>query len=190
MKLPTTKRTSGSDDQHNHTAMTRPSDGEMSFFENCFKELVRQKSDARVLILGCSPELRELAARMNIRATVIANDLEVIERTSKLMKKKNKAEEWLEGDIIKLPIKKASFDMIFSDHILSNVAPFNTAKFYERMKDILKNDGSVVMRSLVFSKTAKLFESRVTKYFNIVEKKFAKTGVFAEYFPIYSMKPK
>ena len=189
MKLPLTKGTSGSDGHH-HTALTKPCDSEMSVFENRLKELVRQKSDARVLILGCSPELRELAARMNVRATVIANDLEVIERTGKLMKKKNKAEEWLEGDIIRLPMRKASFDMIFSDHILSNVAPFNTEKFYERMKEILKNDGSVVMRSLVFSKTAKLFESRLTKYFNIVEKKFAKTGVFADYFPIYSMKPK
>jgi spermidine synthase len=190
MKLGLGRITGGKDDNHHHTSITRPGSSELSFFEECLENLRRQRSDARILILGSSPELRELAAKMNIHTTVVANDLEVIERTSKLMSKKNKAEEWLEGDIIQLPLRKASFDMIFGDHIMSNVAPFNNEKFYERMKEILKNDGSVVIRSLVFSKTVKSFESRVSKYFNIVDKKFTKEGVFSEYFPIYSMKPK
>lgn len=175
---------------HHHTAVTKPSDSELFVFERHLENLAKQRKDARILIIGSSPELRELAARMNVHATVVANDLEIIERTTMLMKKKNKDEEWLEGDIIMLPLKKKSFDMIFGDHVISNVSPFNKEKFYERMREILKRDGSVVIRSLVFKKTVKPFENRVSKYFRIVEKKFAKEGVFSEYFPIYSMKPK
>jgi spermidine synthase len=182
--------TKKNDTAHHHTAVTRPSDSELSVFEKYLGSLTRQRKDARILIMGSSPELRELAARANVHATVVANDLEVIERTTKLMRKRNKNEEWLEGDILILPIRKGSFDMIFGDHVLSDVSPFNKEKFYERMREILKSDGSVVIRSLVFKRTAKPFEKRISKYFRIVEKKFAKEGIFAEYFPIYSMKPK
>jgi ubiquinone/menaquinone biosynthesis C-methylase UbiE len=179
-----------SDTAHHHTAVTKPSDPELFVFEKHLESLAKKGKGARILIIGSSPELRELAARKNVHATIVANDLEVIERTTKLMKKRNKEEEWLEGDIIVLPLKKKSFDMIFGDHVISNVSPFNKERFYERMREILKTDGSVVIRSLVFKKTAKPFENRVSKYFRIVEKKFAKEGIFSEYFPIYSMKPK
>jgi spermidine synthase len=180
----------GNGGAHHHTAVTKPSDAELFIFRTHLENLSRQSKNARILIIGSSPELRELAARLNVHATVVANDLEVIERTTKLMNKKSSVEEWLEGDIIALPLKKASFDMIFGDHVLSDVSPFNKERFYARMKEILKKDGSVVIRSLVFKKTARPFENRVSKYFKIVDKKFAKEGVFAEYFPIYSMKPK
>ncbi len=180
----------GSSAAVHHTVVTKPSDPELLFFRASLETLAKQRKDARVLIIGSSPELRELAARMNVHATVVANDIEVIERTTKLMRKRNKDEEWLEGDITALPLKKESYDMIFGDHVISNVSPFNKESFYERMREILKKDGSVIIRSLVFVKTAKPFERRISRHFRIVEKKFAKEGIFSEYFPIYSMKPR
>lgn len=164
------------DDAHHHTSLTKPSINEISIFEGHLKSLPR-KADTSVLILGSSPELRELAAKMKVKATVIANDLEVIERTAVQMKRQNKNEHWLEGSIISLPLQKNSFDVIFSDHVVANVSPFNKDDFYERMKEILKDDGFVVLRSMVLKKTEKPFENMVTKYFTIVEKKFGKEGV-------------
>jgi len=177
------------DEAHHHTSLTKPSDNEISIFEDHLKSLPR-KADTSVLILGSSPELRELAARLNVKATVVANDLEVIERTTRQMKKRNKKEEWLEGDIIGLPLEKGSFDVIFSDHFVANVSPFNKDNFYDRMKEILKDDGFVVIRSMVLEKMMKPFENRLSKYFTIIEKKFGKEGVFSGYFPIYLMRPK
>jgi len=171
-----------------HTSMTKPTDPEISFFESRLKEIAG-KHEPRILIIGCSPEIRELAAKLKIKTTVVANDLEVIERTTKLMKRRNNKEEWLEGSITELPLKKESFDAIFGDHILSNVSPFNREVFYERMKEILKKDGFVVMRSVVFKKTARPFENRIKKYFSIDKKEFVKEGIFSDYFPIYLMRP-
>ncbi len=176
-------------DEHHHTSLTKPSVSEISIFEGHLKSL-HPKADTSVLILGSSPELRELAAKMKVKATVIANDLEVIERTAVQMKKRNKNEHWLEGTIISLPLQKNSFDVIFSDHVVASISPFNKDDFYVRMKEILKDDGFVVLRSMVLKKTEKPFENRVTKYFTIVEKKFGKEGVFSNYFPIYLMRPK
>jgi SAM-dependent methyltransferase len=178
------------EDAHHHTSMTKPCDAELNIFLRYLESAAKGVSEPRILIIGCSPELREIAAKFKARTTVVANDLEVIERTANLMKTKNKKEEWLEGDIMVLPLQKKSFDLIFSDHVLSNVSPFNKENFYGRMKEILKNEGSVVIRSVVFKKTAKTFEGKLSKYFRIIDKKFGKEGIFSEYFPIYFMKPK
>ncbi|MCK5022749.1 MAG: class I SAM-dependent methyltransferase [Candidatus Aenigmarchaeota archaeon] len=173
-----------------HTPLTEPSNSEMSVFARHMKNLSKGKKDARIIIMGASPEIRNIACKENICTTVVANDLEVIERTTKLMDKKNTKEVWLEGQITKLGLRKNSFDGIFGDHILSNTSPFNSDKFYERIKDLLKKDGLAVMRSVVFSKTEKLFEKRLSKHFKIVDKEFGKEGAFARHFPIYSMVPK
>lgn len=177
-------------DSHHHTSLTKPCDSEIIIFRQHLENAAKAKGDIRILILGCSPELREIAANMKAKTTVIANDLEVIERTTKMMRKRNKNEEWLEGNIMNLPLKKASFDVIFGDHVLSNVSPYNKESFYERMKEVLKSDGFIVIRSVVFKKTTKPFENKILKYFQIVDKKFGKEGLFSEYFPIYLMRPK
>lgn len=177
-------------DRHHHTHITRPESGELSFFGECMKNLRERNKNARILIIGSSPELRGMAAKMKIHVTVAANDLEVIERASRHMDVKNKSEEWLEGDIMRLPLRKAGFDMVLGDHIMSNAAPFNDEKFYGHMKEILKSGGSAVIRSIIINKSVKPFEKCISRHFDIVEKKFAKEGTFSEYFPIYSLKPK
>lgn len=173
-----------------HTCLTEPTNSEVSVFEKHMKRASKGKKEPRILIIGSSPELRNLASKNKIRTTVVANDLEIIERTSRLIEKKNDKEEWLEGDITKLPFTKNSFDVVFGDHIISNAPPFNTDKFYNRIREILKKGGFAVMRSVVFSKTENLFEKRLSRHFRIVEKEFGKEGVFTRYFPIYHMIPR
>ena len=175
---------------HHHTPVTEPTDSEISLFERHLEMLLGKKKHPKILIVGPSPELRSLAAKFGLRTTVVANDLEVIERTAKLMKRRNENERWLEGDLTSLPLKKNEFDVIFGDHIVSNAPPYNSEKFYRKMREILKRGGTALFRSIVFTKTEKPFEKKVTKYFRIVDKKLAKRGVFAEHFPIYLVKPK
>lgn len=172
------------------TNLTKPTYSEISVFERLAERAVSGKGKPNVLIIGSSPELRSLTAKFGLRTTVVANDLEVIERTTKLMKKKNEMEHWFEGDIKKLPFKRNTFDIVFGDHVISNISPFNQESFYRRMKEVLKRNGLAVIRSVVFSKTEKNFESKLSKHFRIVEKEFGKQGVFAEHFPIYTMRPK
>jgi len=172
------------------TPVTKPTYSEVSVFERLAERAVSGKGRPNVLIIGSSPELRSLTAKFGLRTTIVANDLEVIERSSKLMKKKNEMEHWFEGDIKKLPFKRNTFDIVFGDHVISNVSPFNQESFYRRMKEILKRNGLAVIRSVVFSKTERNFESKLSRHFKIVEKEFGKQGVFAEHFPIYTMRPK
>ncbi len=175
---------------HHHTPITKPSDSEISVFEKHLERVIAGESRPNVLIIGPSPELRSLTAKRKLRTTVVANDLEVIERTTKLMKRKNENESWLEGDINSLPLKKKSFDVIFGDHIVSNAPPFNQEKFYSRLRDILRRGGFVVIRSMILRKMDKPFERNISKHFRIVEKEFGREGTFAESFPIYFMRPR
>lgn len=175
---------------HHHTPITKPADSEISVFEKHLERAMNGGKYPRILIIGSSPELRNLTAKMKLRTTVVADDLDVIERMVKLMKRKNENEQWLEGDILSLPLKKNTFDVVFGDHIISNLPPFSKEKFFKRMKEILKREGFAVIRSVIFSKTEKSFEGKISKHFRIVEKEFREEGVFAEHFPIYFMRPK
>ncbi len=177
------------EEHEHHTPVTKPTDSEISVFERHLERVANEK-EPRIMIIGSSPELRNLTARKKLKTTVVANDLEVIERTSKLMKRRNENEQWLEGEIISLPLKKNSFDVIFGDHIISNVPPFNSEKFYKRIKEILKRKGFAVIRSVVFGETGETLERKISKYLTIVEKEFGKQGIFSEHFPIYFMRPK
>lgn len=173
-----------------HTPITKPADSEISVFEKHLERAMNGGKYPRILIIGSSPELRNLTAKMKLRTTVVADDLDVIERMAKLMKRKNENEQWLEGDILSLPLKENTFDVVFGDHIISNLPPFNKEKFYKRMKEILKREGFAVIRSVIFTKTEKSFEGKISKHFRIVEKEFGEGGVFAEHFPIYFIRPK
>ena len=176
--------------REHHTPVTEPADSEISVFKKHLERAMNGESEPRILIIGSCPELRNLTARKKLRTTVVANDLEVIERTSKLMGRKNENEQWLEGDILSLPLKKNSFDVVFGDHVISNIPPFSKEDFFRRMGEILKRDGFAVIRSVIFTKTKKSFERKISKHFRVVEKEFGEEGVFAEHFPIYFMRPK
>lgn len=176
--------------REHHTPITKPADSEISVFEKHLERAMNGGKYPRILIIGSSPELRNLTAKMKLRTTVVADDLDVIERMVKLMKRKNENEQWLEGDILSLPLKKNTFDVVFGDHIISNLPPFSKEKFFKRMKEILKREGFAVIRSVIFTKTEKSFEGKISKHFRIVEKEFGEEGVFAEHFPIYFIRPK
>ena len=173
-----------------HTPVTKPTDSEISIFERHLERAVNGKGNPKVLIIGPSPELRDLTAKRKLHTTVVADDLELIERTADLMKKRNERERWLEGNLTELPLKDNSFDVIFGDQVVSDVMPFKGEKFYGKMRGIVKNKGFSVIRSVVFSKTEESFERKVSRHFKIVEKEFGKEGIFAEHFPIYFMRPK
>lgn len=173
-----------------HTPVTKPTDSEISVFEKHLERLINGDGNPKILIIGFSPELRNLTAKLKLRTTVVANDLDAIERTSKLIKRKNENEQWLEGEITNLPFKRNAFDVIFGDHVISNIPPFNKEGFYKRIREILKRNGFIVMRSIVFTKTEKNFERKISKHLKIVEKEFVKDGIFSEHFPIYFMRPK
>lgn len=191
MKVNLGRETVKREKRSNHQApLTVPENSEISVFERHLERAMAGKKKPRILIIGSSPELRNLAARNRVKTTVLANDLEVIERTSKMVKGKNEHEQWLEGSIHTVPFGRGTFDLVFSDCIVSNVPPFNRDAFYTAVRNVLKKGGFAVMRSIVFRKTEKHFEKRISRHFRIVEKEFGKDGVFSEHFPIYVMKPK
>jgi len=175
---------------HHHTPITEPTSSELSVFRKHIERLAKSDREAKVLIVGPSPELRSLTARSRLRTTIIADDLEVIERTSKAMGKKSEREHWLEGRIDKLPLRKRSFDLVIGDHIVSNVFPFDKSWFYKRLNEVLKKKGSAVIRPIVFRGLEESFERKISRHFRIVEKEHGKKGAFSEYFPIYFLRPK
>lgn len=172
------------------TPLTRPEQKEISVFSNHVKKIAGKKGKPKALVIGPSPEMRDVLSSHGIMSTVIAEDLEAIESAAEYMNESHKNENWLEGSIFGLPLNKSTFDIVLGDHIISDARPYNSKKFYGRLRKLLKKRGFAVLRSIVFGRNKKAHEKRIAEHFRIIEKEFGREGVFASHFPIYFMRPK
>lgn len=175
---------------HHHTPVTEPSKSELAVFGKHAEGVAKGIKHPHALIVGASPELRDITADFEMRTTVLADNLEIIESTADVMKKRNEKERWLEGDIRSLPLRKSSFDLVMSDQIVPDSPPFDKGPFYKRIRDLVKKRGRVILRPVMVGGTEKKFEKMISRYFRIGGKEFGREGIFSRHFPIYLLKRK
>src|SRR3989344_1470559 len=93
----------------------RPSRGDLKIYEL----LASEKLSANILLLGATPELRDLGAKKNGHITVVDLNGAVIHKMSKFLKIANSQREtWVESDWRNINFKEGSFDLVIGDLIL------------------------------------------------------------------------
>ncbi|MCD6590961.1 MAG: class I SAM-dependent methyltransferase [Candidatus Aenigmarchaeota archaeon] len=173
---------------YHHTPLTEPTESELKLFEKYFSSSVAGKTNPRVMIIGASPELRDIVAKMKLRATVVAQNFEIIKRASSLMKRKGKKETWLQGDLTKLPLREKHYDIIISDTV--TFADLLKKNYLKRLRELLKKNGSVILRAMVLRKNEKKLETNIKNFFRILDKGNPRGDVFKDYFSIYLLRRK
>lgn len=107
----------------------------------------RGKNRFEVLVLGATPEIREmLAGDDRCRVTVVDVTLEMIMAMTRLMARKNSDEVWIRSDWISAPLPEGYFDAILSDLVICNILPEQHVKFFERMRALLNDGGCWINR--------------------------------------------
>lgn len=148
-----------------------PSKGEIKFYEKAIKKILGRKNP-RVLVLGATPEIRDLLAKYkNLNVYVININVPVYQAMTRLMKKKNPKEKLVVADWLKMPFKKNTFDLSLSHGAFSVINLKNHQKLYQNIKRVLKKDGYAAM-------------SRVN-----VEPLFKKSIDFKQFFDKYRKDP-
>lgn len=125
----------------------RPSCEDVKNYEEILKRIGRKE---KVLILGATPELRDIAAKMNLDVVVADFSLSMVRGMLKFGKYATKYQEkWVIADWLALGkfLKTDNcFDIILGDLILRNIEPTLQGAFLEKISNLLVPGGFFITR--------------------------------------------
>lgn len=126
-----------------------PSKGEVKFYENAVKKILGRKNP-KVLVLGATPEIRDLLAKHRISTVVLDVNAGMVNGLAKLMKYEKRRKEkviinnWL--NVSKL-FPKDHFDLIMGHDVFNNLPWGSYQKLAQGIKKVLKKEGYVLIVS-------------------------------------------
>lgn len=123
----------------------RPSEGDLKIYKQFLKGRGKVK---RILIIGSTPELREIVA-CETDATVYVAD-ESLEMLTGMLKFAPHVdpmkEKWVKDDWMTLPMPAKFFDVILGDVVLHQMTPKREVAFLQHMRFLLRDDGVFITR--------------------------------------------
>lgn len=134
-------------DWKKYPAPVRP-ELEMDIYENILREVLEKKNNPKVLILGSTPEFRDLLLKHKITPVCCDINPEVFNALKYLMQEKGE-EKFIESDWIKFS-DKDRFDLIIGHCVVNMVPPESHCLFLKNVAEHLKKGGifatSIVIR--------------------------------------------
>ena len=120
-------------------------------YTNSFKKFLAGRQRPVILILGATPELRDLAlSYKNSKVIVVDFNLQTIKKMGSLMKNKNSdREKIIVCDWLKMPVKKHSVDLVVGDAVFANIRFYNFDQFYKKIFQVLRSDGFLLIRDVL-----------------------------------------
>lgn len=123
----------------------RPSKNDLKIYKNF---LAKNGHIERVLILGSTPELRDLVAQETKAKAYIADFSEFM--PAEMLKFTHYAdplkETWIKDDWLSLHLPEKSFDVILGDLILQQITPEFESAFLRKINLLLKETGFFIAR--------------------------------------------
>lgn len=123
----------------------RPSRGDIKNYEKGLKIIQPPRN---ILILGATPELRDLAGRLGKKIWVADYSLKMISEMGKMMKSAGqRKEKRVSGDWCNLKnLEQKSFDVVFGDLVLRLIEPAKRRFFLRKISSLLKQKGIFITR--------------------------------------------
>lgn len=131
----------------------RPSKANIAIYEKVLKKTIKRIKSPKVLILGATPEIRDMLAKYkNIEVVVSDYNMEMVLAMNELVTKKNfQNERWIKTSWVDMPLEKRYFDIIFGDYVISQLPENLTDKFIGHIKSLLKKNGRFVTRAVYYN---------------------------------------
>lgn len=127
----------------------RPSENDIKNYSYYIKKI----SPKNVLILGSTPELRDLTSKLKIKTFIMDYSVNMILVMSKFLKvAKPENEIWIRSNWFDQNINIKSFDIIIGDLILRNVPLHIQEKFMKIISNMLIPNGHIVFRVHLLNK--------------------------------------
>lgn len=121
----------------------RPSPGDIELYHKLGGEKLKRK----VLVLGATPELRDLVARCGGRITLIDISPAMIGRMTSLLTYSDPCNEiWVKCDWSEAPFSDSSFDLVVGDMPWWVLSVVKQSEVRDEIARVLKSDGLLVTR--------------------------------------------
>lgn len=143
------------------TSPSRPSLGDVQIYGKFVQQIIRGNRRYRVLVLGPTPELRNLILKLGLFKKI---DLYLLDMNSAMIYAMNSfleldavKERRILGDWLNMPIKDQFFDVVLGDEILINVAEKDRDRLLQQIYRVLKPGGAFITRASHVNPLAKKF---------------------------------
>ncbi len=107
------------------------------------------RPQAKILVLGSTPELRDLALKYNCQLITVDLSQEMIAKLTPLMKYNPAGQEKIYyANWLQMPLTGQSIDIILGDGVYANAYYENWSCFSQELKRVLKKDGRIIVREI------------------------------------------
>lgn len=130
---------------------SRPDRRDIYYYNQLVKIALGKKREARVVILGATPEIRDMLYKYYLthKIKVICVDMmpEMYQAMTELVTLKIPNEKFIHSDWLKMKFPKNSIDLFIGDLVIGNLpTKENRIKFLEIINRFLKKDGYFITR--------------------------------------------
>lgn len=158
----------------NITPPSIPCKAQIKIWDEILKKIIKEKKKPRALILGATPEIRDLCLKNNFETITCDVNPDMIEGMKYLMKCKDYSQEkTIVIDWLKMKLPKDSLDVIIGDAFLNQLSNAkDVEKLIKNISHLLKPRGLLLMREVVrlSSKPVVGGEKDWVRYFKKYEK--------------------
>jgi len=134
------------------TSPSRISSDEASKYDEWLRCLNKRNGNPRALVLGATPEIRDILSARGYRTTIIDINPEMVKAMDSLLKGKSNEKvviaNWLEN-----ALPSSSFDVVVGDAVLPNITWKEWPKLLSEVKRLLRPGGTFVTRAFCVPKT-------------------------------------
>lgn len=116
-------------------------------FHDLYNRSVEGSTDIQALVLGATPELRDIVLSYGHHLTTIDRDAAAIEEKSKQMHYQHHPnEQVIVADWLTIHFPRDTFDVILGDGVLTSLTQAQQAELLDRLHEILKPTGYLLLR--------------------------------------------
>ncbi|MCK5473884.1 MAG: class I SAM-dependent methyltransferase [Candidatus Aenigmarchaeota archaeon] len=121
---------------------------------------LKQKKDncnaETALVLGATPEIRDILTKFNFKTTIVDINQEMIEAMNSLLKTKNPDEVIVVSNWIETHLKSGQFDVVIGDAVLPNIPWDKRDLLLSEIHRLLKSNGVFITRAFCIPKENKI----------------------------------
>lgn len=125
-----------------------PCKDQLKIYEKIIKKITTKETNSRALILGSTPELRDLCLKYNLETTVCDINPDMIAAMSNLMKYRNHPKEkTVQVDWLKMNFPAGSYNLIMGDLSFNQILKKNDVeRLFKKCARFLKSNGLLIIR--------------------------------------------
>ena len=126
---------------------SRISNEEIKNYRNWLEKANENKESKKALVLGATPEIRDILKECNYEVTIIDINTEMILAMTSLLKTKNPDEIFVKANWLDNPLADNYFDVVVGDAILPNIPLKDRTRLLLKINRLLKSDGIFITRA-------------------------------------------